>query len=187
MNEKLEKCLRDKDEVILNERNRVLINLNLTEREMSPKDYKTSDCPKVAYVNGAEKYYREVPIKITDEEWELLQSKLRKVAEIEKSKKVIPKPKHPSSLSPISGGENTISAVLIGVAVTLAIITAAMGIIVAVIMESAALFFAFALSAAFQTLPYFAFAEIIKSLTQIRDGFEVQYSENFSRGKNQNK
>ena len=82
MNTKVEQLIKKLDATIIDDREKVLIELGLTEKEYSPdgeKSYKYDLCD---YVNGKKCYYREIAMTISDEEYELILSKLAQVNEI---------------------------------------------------------------------------------------------------------
>lgn len=82
---KIEQFIKEQDRIILEDREKTLIALGLTEKEYVPDDADqiySYEYPQYDYVNGKEKYYREVAIKITDEEYALILSKVRQVEEI---------------------------------------------------------------------------------------------------------
>ena len=79
---KIEMYLEKQNKIILEDREKNLIELGLTEKEYSPDGKESYKYPKYEYLNGEKKYYREVAIKVTDEEYVLLLSKAKQVEEI---------------------------------------------------------------------------------------------------------
>lgn len=78
----VELFLKKQDEIIAEDREKTLIALGLVEKEYSPdgkESYKYSKCD---YVNGQKRYYREVALSVTDEEYELIIFKSKQVEAI---------------------------------------------------------------------------------------------------------
>ncbi len=84
---KLEAFLAEKDEIIKEDRDKTLTSLGLTEKEYSPDDVGTWKYPQSEFVNGEIKYYREVPIKVTDEEYAQIIEKINQVEAIKSKEK----------------------------------------------------------------------------------------------------
>ena len=80
---KIEQYIEKQNKIILEDREKTLIALGLTEKEYSPNDYKSWKYPECDYVNGEKKYYRNIAIQVTDEEYALILSKAKQVEEIE--------------------------------------------------------------------------------------------------------
>ena len=81
---KIEQYIEKQNKIILEDREKTLLALGLTEKEYSPDDFKTYKYPEIDYVNGEKKYYRNVAIKVTDEEFALILSKAKQVEEIKR-------------------------------------------------------------------------------------------------------
>ena len=79
---KIEQYLEKQNKIILEDREKTLIALGLTEKEYSNDDFKSWKYPECDYVNGEKKYYRSVAIQVTDEEYALILSKAKQVEEI---------------------------------------------------------------------------------------------------------
>ena len=82
MNTKVEQLVKKLDTTIIEDKEKVLIELGLTKKEYSPdgeRSYKYDLCD---YVDGKKCYYREIAITISDEEYDLILSKLAQVNEI---------------------------------------------------------------------------------------------------------
>ncbi len=79
---KVEQYIEKQNKIILEDREKTLISLALTEKEYSPDNRETWQYSKYDYVNGEKKYYKEVAIKVTDEEYALILSKAKQVEEI---------------------------------------------------------------------------------------------------------
>ncbi|MDD6488933.1 MAG: hypothetical protein PUG48_03850 [Clostridia bacterium] len=79
---KVEKYIEKQNKIILEDREKTLIALGLSEKEYSPDNRENWKYSKYDYVNGEKKYYREVAIQVTDEEYALILSKAKQVEEI---------------------------------------------------------------------------------------------------------
>ena len=79
---KIEMYLENKNKIILEDREKTLIALGLIEKEYSPDNRESWQYSKYDYVNGEKRYYKEVAIKVTDEEYALILSKSKQVDEI---------------------------------------------------------------------------------------------------------
>ena len=80
----IEQYIEKQNKIILEDREKTLLALGLTEKEYSPDDFKTYKYPEIDYVNGEKKYYRNVAIKVTDEEFALILLKAKQVEEIKR-------------------------------------------------------------------------------------------------------
>ena len=81
---KIEQYIEKQNKIILEDREKTLLVLGLTEKEYSPDGFKTYKYPETDYVNGEKKYYRNVAIQVTDEEFALILSKAKQVEEIKR-------------------------------------------------------------------------------------------------------
>ena len=81
---KVEQYIEKQNKIILEDREKTLISLGLVDKEYSPDDFKTYKYPEFDYVNGEKKYYRNVAIHVTDEEYSLIISKSKQVEEIKR-------------------------------------------------------------------------------------------------------
>lgn len=79
---KVEQYIQKCDKLIKEDREKTLISLGLTEKEYSPDFKETREYNKCDYVNGEKRYYKDVAISVSDEEYELIISKARTVQEI---------------------------------------------------------------------------------------------------------
>lgn len=79
---KIEMYLEKQNKIILEDREKTLIALGLIEKEYSPDNRESWQYSKYDYVNGEKQYYKEVAIKVTDEEYALILSKSKQVDEI---------------------------------------------------------------------------------------------------------
>lgn len=82
--DRIEEYLMQQDKIIMEERQRVLIALGLTEKEYSPYGIKTYEYSQCEYVDGKPQYYRLVAMKVTDEEWAQIIAKAEQVETINK-------------------------------------------------------------------------------------------------------
>lgn len=79
---KLESFIERQDKIIREDREKTLISLGLTEKEYSPDNRKSAKYPYRDYINGEERYYRDVAMQVTDEEWAQILEKLETVRQI---------------------------------------------------------------------------------------------------------
>lgn len=79
----LEKYYARQDRIIQEDKEKTLIALGLVEREYSPDGTRNSIYDKAAYDGQEIRYYREVAIKVTDEEYEQIIRKAEQVNAIE--------------------------------------------------------------------------------------------------------
>ncbi|MBO5935654.1 MAG: hypothetical protein J6Q94_09240 [Clostridia bacterium] len=157
---KVEQYIEKQNKIILENRKKTLIALDLTEKEYSPDNRESWQYPKYDYVNGEKRYYKEVAIQVTDEEYTLILSKAKQVEEIEAKeeqerqkernktshsiiKKWIPvfeKPKSEwSSLSEdekVDNGRSKIASILRVVAWIIGIVAVISGVVIAFGTES---------------------------------------------------
>lgn len=82
--DQIERYLKEQDKIIRQDREKTLIALGLTQKEYAPEDENGAGYryPKYEYHNNEKRYYREVAITVTDEEYELILSKARQVEAI---------------------------------------------------------------------------------------------------------
>ena len=81
---KVEQYIEKQNKIILEDREKTLIALGLIEKEYAPENDNRESYryPKYDYLNGEKRYYKEVAIKVTDEEYALILSKVKQVEEI---------------------------------------------------------------------------------------------------------
>lgn len=79
---KIESFLEKQDKIILEDRNKILISLGITEKEYSPDGKASFKYSKYEYLNGEKVFYREVAMKVSDEEWKQILLKKTQVEEI---------------------------------------------------------------------------------------------------------
>ncbi len=79
---KVEQFIEKQNKIISEDREKTLIALGLTEKEYSPNNREGRQYPKCDYLNGEKKYYREVAIHVTDEEYALILAKIEQVEHI---------------------------------------------------------------------------------------------------------
>lgn len=80
---RLDEYLAKQDKIIQDDREKTLISLGLTEKEYAPDgEHSSWKYPEYEYRNGEKRYYRNVAIHVTDEEWALLLNKIQQVEEI---------------------------------------------------------------------------------------------------------
>ena len=79
MDAKIEAYFSKQNRIIQEDREKTLIQLGLVEKEYSPDGSKSWKYDKIDYVGGEQKYYREIPMKVTDEEYALIIEKAEQV------------------------------------------------------------------------------------------------------------
>ena len=81
---KIDQYLKKQNKIIQEDREKTLIALGLTEKEYAPDDENrnSSKYPYCDYVNNVKRYYREVAISVTDEEYAQILSATKQVEEI---------------------------------------------------------------------------------------------------------
>ena len=81
---KLQAFLKTQDDIIAADRAQTLIALGLTEKEYAPDNLSSREYPKEEWVGGEKRFYREVAISVSDEEYAQI---LAKTAEVEAIRK----------------------------------------------------------------------------------------------------
>lgn len=104
---KFESFIEKQDRIISNYKRMTLIALGLYEKEYSPdgkqsREYSSCEPDE----NGKRRYYRKVPIEITDEQWKELTEKLDEVKQIGE-RDIHPHKKKTKSLLPVSSSKST--------------------------------------------------------------------------------
>lgn len=79
--DKVEAFLRKQHKTIKEERDRVLIELGLCEKEYYQYEGYSPDYPEYEQVNGVAVYFRYVPIEVTEEQWKAIVFSVKKVEE----------------------------------------------------------------------------------------------------------
>lgn len=79
---KVEQYIEKQNKIIFEDREKTLIALGLTDKEYSPDNLESRQYSKYDYINGEKRYYKEVAIQVTDEEYALIFSKAKQVEEI---------------------------------------------------------------------------------------------------------
>ncbi len=80
--DKIAQYIQKQDKIIREDREKTLIALGLTEKEYSPNNKESWQYPKTEYVAGEKRFYREVAMAVTDEEYALILSKAKQVEQI---------------------------------------------------------------------------------------------------------
>lgn len=174
---KLEQYIDDQNKIIAKNREKTLIALGLTEKEYSPDGAKTREHKEYDYSNGEKRYYRNVAIQVTDEEYELILSKKKQVDKILATNKTSNKPFY---LLPIKRDsdefKSTIAVVLRAVAWVFGLIMAFAGIIIAVNTESFTPVLLGVGLGAFELLMFYSLAAILDYLAELafiaRNGYK---------------
>ena len=79
---KISEFLQKQDDLIAADREKTLIALGLFEKEYSPNGRFSRLYTKYDVVDGEKRYYREVAITVTEEEWQAIAEKAKTVSEI---------------------------------------------------------------------------------------------------------
>lgn len=197
---KIEQYIEKQNKIILEDREKTLIALGLTEKEYSPDDYKSWKYPECDYVNGEKKYYRNVAIQVTDEEYALILSKAKQVEEIKAReeqerqkeqnkvsyrviKKWIPvfeKPKSewssPSEEEKVDNGRSKIASILRTVAWIIGILAFISGIVIAFGTDNFLPVLITLGAGAMEMLMFYALAAVLDYLAELtsiaRNGFK---------------
>lgn len=206
MNEKVKEYLNKQDKIITEDREKTLITLGLTEKEYAPNNENRESYryPKYDYSNGERKYYREVAMTVTDEEYLLILEKAKQVKDI-KAKEDIEKQKEKNKSShktvkkwiPIfekpkdewaSYGEketadmgvSKVASILRVVAWLMGILTIISGIAISFAAENILSFLIALIVGALEMLMFYALASILDYLAELtsiaRNGFKYNES-----------
>lgn len=198
--DKIEQYIERQNKIILEDRENTLIALGLTEKEYSPDNRESWKYSKYDYVNGEKRYYREVAIQVTDEEYALILSKAKQVEEIktkeeqerqkERSKvsysvvkKWIPvfeKTKSewssPNEEEKVDKGRSKIASILRTVAWIIGIIAVISGIIITFGTENFSPVLITFVAGAMEMLMFYALAAVLDYLAELtsiaRNGFK---------------
>ena len=186
---RLDAFLASQDKIILEDRQKTLISLGLTEKEYAPVgEHSTWKYPNYEYRNGEKQYYREVAIQVTDQEWELILDKLAKVQEIKEREQAAWKQKNKKPVTrkwlpnysvpkktnwageeqPAPSGKSPIARVLRWFAWIGAIGLFIVGIAMIFIDELYGAFATLAGSAAVELVLFLAIAEALDTLAELR-------------------
>jgi hypothetical protein len=84
----IEAYIAKQNKIIQEDRDRTLIRLGIVEKEYSPDGSKSRKYDKIDYVGGEQKYYREVPIQVSDEEYALILEKAEQVEAIRRKEEI---------------------------------------------------------------------------------------------------
>ena len=106
----LENYFSKQNKIIQEDREKTLIHLGLVEKEYSPNGSKSKKYDKIDNVNGEQKYYRNVPMKVTDEEYALIVEKAKQVEAIRRKEEIEKEQKQAETES--STGKSIIASVL---------------------------------------------------------------------------
>lgn len=79
---RIEAFLAEQERIIFEDKQKTLISLGLTKKEYSPDNSQTWEYDKYEYNNGEKRYYKEVAIDVSDEEYSLILEKTSKVKSI---------------------------------------------------------------------------------------------------------
>lgn len=197
---RIEQYIEKQNKIILEDREKTLIALGLTEKEYSPDNRESWKYPKYDFDKGEKKYYREVAIQVTDEEYALILSKAKQVEEIkakeedERQKKqkmasykvikkwipVFEKPKSewslPNEEEKADNGRSKIASILRTVAWIIGLFAVISGIVTAFGTESILPVLITFGAGAMEMLVFYALADILDYLAELtsiaRNGFK---------------
>ena len=79
---KVEQFIEKQNKIIYEDREKTLISLGLTAKEYAPDNKESWQYSKYDYSNGEKRYYKEVAIDVTEEEFALIALKVKQVEEI---------------------------------------------------------------------------------------------------------
>ena len=103
--DKVEAFLRKQHKTIKEERDRVLIELGLCEKEYYQYEGYSPDYPEYEQVNGVDVHFRYVPIEVTEEQWKAIVFSVKKVEEV---KEIVNQSKEGAQIMyPIRYGSNS--------------------------------------------------------------------------------
>lgn len=84
----IETYLLIQNRIIQEDRDKTLIKLGIVEKEYSPDGKKSWKYDKIDYVGGEQKYYREIPMKVSDEEYAVIIEKAGQVEAIQRKEEL---------------------------------------------------------------------------------------------------
>ena len=156
MDNRIEKFLKEQDRIIDEDRQNTLISLGLTEKEFSPDGKQSHYYPDCTYVDGEKRYYREVAMTVSDEEYALIVSKA------EQAEAIRLKNEQPES------GKSKIASYLRICAWVICVLLGFVGIVVSIEAESILNLLVYALGAALEVLMFYYYAEVLDSLAELK-------------------
>lgn len=107
------------------DKEQTLIALGLTEREYAPNGVGNWQYDKSDYLNGIRRYYREVAIKVSDEEYSVILEKAKAVAEIKKKREsALASKNEPAYAEDTSSKVATVLRYIVGITSVIVVITA---------------------------------------------------------------
>lgn len=202
--DKITAYLEKQDAIIAEDREKTLIALGLTEREYSPDGRESREYSLYDYYMGEKRYYREVAIPVSDDEYALIISKAEQVEYIEEKEKlerqreregkkrriirkwipVFEKPKDDSVFADekeqVENGKSKIASILRGVAWITGFLFVVCGIIVADGARAFSPILIFICAGALEMLMFYALAAILDYLAEltaiVRNGFKYDES-----------
>lgn len=158
------------DDIIENYRKEKLIELGLVERIYSPDNNYSEEYPNREVKGDKELYYREEPITVTDEEWELIQKKVNEVSKIidKKDNKKVNYFKEKFDAQAIEKkGKSSIAEILFNVSKIVSIILIIIGVLLSAQMGSGFVLIATCLIAFFLMLSVYISMAILNYLAEI--------------------
>lgn len=186
MDNRIEKFLKEQDRIIDEDRQNTLISLGLTEKEFSPDGKQSHYYPDCTYVDGEKRYYREVAMTVSDEEYALIVSKAEQAEAIrlknEQQKnsvnsRLTVKKWLPVFEAPKDGsvqneqpetGKSKIASYLRICAWVICVLLGFVGIVVSIEAESILNILVYALGATLEVLMLYYYAEVLDSLAELK-------------------
>jgi len=162
----IERYIKEQERIIEKDKENTLIELGIVEREYSPNGLWTGVYNKTETINGEKKYFREVPAKVTDEEYALILQKAKQVQEIQSRKEIKRKGELDKYDSP-EDRESKLAKILRIVAEVIFVLALVGGGIIAAKVESFVVFIGVALGSTVELLLFCALAEILDHLKEI--------------------
>lgn len=190
--DKVEAFLRKQHKTIKEERDRVLIELGLCEKEYYQYDGYSEDYPEYEQINGVDVHFRYVPIEVTEEQWKAIVFSVKKVEEAKgivakktSDRKTLLPRRYGSSDSvnfnwtnKLDLGESKVANVIKAISAVLGVFMIIAGIITSGETGSAVPFLIFVATAAINLLLSCTIASVLEYLASltavIRGGFEVE-------------
>lgn len=198
----IESYIEQQDKIISEYREKTLISLGLCEKEYAPDNTYSAKYPQYDYKNGEKSYYRDVAIKVTDEQWAEIIEKAQAVQKIKEQeereaeqnrrqptyqiiKKWIPVFEFPKPTYPLeeenskqNEGKSNFARTLKIIAILLGIACIVAGCIFMGITGGIEWIFIGVISAVVTALPFIALGEILDYLAELsaiaRNGYKYK-------------
>lgn len=206
--DKIEPFIEQQDKIINEYREKTLISFGLCEKEYAPDNTYSAKYPQYDYKNGEKCYYRDVAIKVTDEQWTEIIEKAQAVQQIKEQeereaeqnrrqptyhiiKKWIPVFEFPKPAYPLEENskqnewKSVFSRTMKIIAILLGIVCIIAGFILMGTFDNVGVLLAGIISAVTAALPFLALGKIIDYLAELsaiaRNGYK--YNESREQGR----